>query len=276
MRNEEFAKRAKEIASEYVTTTIRNTRGEKLTAEMRAEYAEEHKRSNKGHKLEVYGDETYAFDDSGLITAILTGWNGQRYGHKKQAEGLPNNITKYTREDYINACTDKDLVFDFLEPGELLWGPGIVGIYVGDGMSITSTEIWYDGVQMIGVAGFTDKDILTVKWTHHGKLPWLDYKCKKKTYVKIAEEVIEGKWGLSRTQIMQRLKDKGYNAGLVMAAVDKKFEWCREKNQKQIAAGVIIGKWGATPREQNIKLTIAGYNPTAIRVLMKKIQEGTI
>lgn len=115
--------------------------------------------------------DCFFFDCCGLVKGVLWGWEANKdlvYGGATyKSNGLPDLGT----ESLIAACSDVSTDFGKIEPGELLWQQGHVGVYVGDGVAIESTGLWKDGVQLVPLSKRTGK----YEWKKHGKLPWVDY-----------------------------------------------------------------------------------------------------
>ena len=110
----------------------------------------------------------WAWDCAGLIKGILWGWTGEETasygGGIYQSNGVPDTNVSGLEE----CCTDLSEDFSALRPGELLFLPGHVGVYAGDGKVIEAT-LWkeYDGV--------VQTDLSARGWTHHGKLSFIEY-----------------------------------------------------------------------------------------------------
>lgn len=277
MTNKELVKRAIQAATQFNTMYLSRTSGQPVTEEIKNDHRFEYHHGKKRTKLEAADETTFAFGNSGFLEAMLEGWNPGSRKAKTKAKDLPDKLHEFNAEIYRDACVRISDEFDYIEPGEILWMKGCIGIYVGDGKCVLSTESIGDGVQIAGVAGMTDEDIPLIRWQQHGRLPWITYIYdKKRTYIQVATEVMEGKWGLERRNIARRLEEQGYNARLIMSRVDERLEEYRNKTNAQIAAGVMIGKWGRTVREQNTRLIIAGYNPVTIRSIIGKINRGEL
>lgn len=74
----------------------------------------------------------------------------------------------------ITLCLDQRTDFSRLEPGEVCWMPGHVGLYIGDGLCAEASPAWTDGVQITAcnknVSGYNRRN-----WQKHGKMPWVTY-----------------------------------------------------------------------------------------------------
>ena len=115
---------------------------------------------------------SFLFDCGGFAyKAIPWGWNGSatRYGgaiYKKIPELETNNILKI--------CGDVSTDFTKIEVSEILYMPGHVGIYAGNGDVLECTTAGKGGVIISTLA--MAKLLHGSAWTKHGKLPFIDYK----------------------------------------------------------------------------------------------------
>jgi hypothetical protein len=123
------------------------------------------------------GKNYFAFDCVGLIKATLWGWlgfpnysyGGAIYG----ANGVPDvSADTMFQQMCINPSSD----FTNIVPGEAVWMPGHIGVYIGDGRVVECTTRWTNNVLIsaclnIGwIAGLNGR-----KWEKHGRLPWVEY-----------------------------------------------------------------------------------------------------
>ena len=136
----------------------------------------------------------------------------------------PTSPPKYNAEQDVSAngmlqrCKEKGTISTMPElPGVLVFLPGHVGVYIGDGYVIEAKGHAY-GVIRTKLAGRG--------WKNWGKCPWITYpqsaapepaKPAKKTVDELAKEVIAGKWG-NGDERKKRLTAAGYD----YAAVQKK------------------------------------------------------
>lgn len=136
----------------------------------------------------------------------------------------PTSAPKYNASQDVSAngmlqvCKEKGAIATMPDiPGILVFLPGHVGVYIGDGWVIEAKGHAY-GVVKTKLAGRG--------WKNWGKCPWISYSqptasvkttTSKKTVDELAKEVIAGKWG-SGTDRKKRLTEAGYD----YAAVQKK------------------------------------------------------
>lgn len=140
------------------------------------------------------------FDCVILVKAILWGWNGNKKHSHGGAIYLSNGVKDDNADGIIKRCYDVSEDFSTIEPGELLWMNGHVGVYIGSGKVIECTAAWeskvlYSDISKNGQRSRKGK--VVGYWLKHGKLPYIDYTCEKvnKTIDELAEEVIAGKHG---------------------------------------------------------------------------------
>lgn len=129
--------------------------------------------------------DTFGFDCVCFIKGLLWGWTGdpnQVYGG---AQYKSNGVPDLGTEQMIKVCTEVSDDFSNIVPGELVWMPGHVGIYVGNGLAAEATFEPVSKVQLQAVLPMGMKEgYPATGWIKHGKLPWI-------TYVAVDEETEE-------------------------------------------------------------------------------------
>ena len=120
--------------------------------------------------------DTFGFDCVCFIKGLFWGWNGdpnQVYGG---AQYKSNGVPDIGTDQMIKVCTEVSDDFSNIVPGELVWQPGHVGIYVGNGLAAEATFEPVSKVQLQAVLPMGWKDgYPATGWTKHGKLPWITY-----------------------------------------------------------------------------------------------------
>ncbi len=120
--------------------------------------------------------DTFAFDCVGLIKALLWGWNGDPSKAYGGAVYTSNDVPDKNANQMIGLCRDVTNDFTGIQPGEVVWMTGHIGVYIGDGLAVECTPKWEDGDQITAVhnigkvSGYNGRS-----WSRHGKLPWLRY-----------------------------------------------------------------------------------------------------
>lgn len=132
------------------------------------------RRSDRAAKINAARADTFGFDCIGLVKGLLWGWNGdpnKRYGGTVYAS---NGVPDIGEDQLIGICSGVSTDFSAVEVGEVVWQPGHIGVYVGDGLAVECTPKWSDGVQITAcnrsVAGYNRRN-----WVKHGKLPYVTY-----------------------------------------------------------------------------------------------------
>ena len=181
MTKTEFINRARDAALHFRTVYMKGVFGAPLsaallrdkTAQYPSYYTEA--RCSKLRALLLESEPIFGFDCVCFVKGILWGWNGDAgavYGGAKYAScGMPDITVEQMKARCRNLSDD----FASLSPGELLFLPGHVGIYLGGGLCAECTPSFRGGVQITGVGniGFTG-DYPCRSWDCHGVLPDLE------------------------------------------------------------------------------------------------------
>lgn len=173
----ELAESALKVAKNYKTLYVLGCFGAPLTEVNKSRWKKEYaynRRSDRSPKIDAARADTFGFDCVCFIKALLWGWSGDPnhvYGGTAYAS---NGVPDIGEGEMINACAMVSTDFSSIEPGEVVWLPGHIGIYVGDGLVAEATPAWKDGVQITAcnrdIPGYNRRD-----WVRHGKLPWITY-----------------------------------------------------------------------------------------------------
>ena len=115
----------------------------------------------------LIGKGYFGFDCVNLIKGILWGWNGDinaTYGGAKYAS---NGVPDTNADGMIKLCKDVSTDFRNILPGEVVWMPGHIGVYVGDGLAVECTPRWSNNVQLTAVGNIGKKaGYNTRTWTN--------------------------------------------------------------------------------------------------------------
>lgn len=132
---------------------------------------------DRAEKIRSATEDTFGFDCVCLIKGLLWGWSGDSAQVYGGAGYKSNGVPDIGTEAIIGVCSRVSEDFTELRVGELLWMPGHVGIYIGDGLAVESTPSWADGVQITACnsdkQGYPRRD-----WKKHGCLPYVLYEDK--------------------------------------------------------------------------------------------------
>lgn len=182
MKNTEFVKQAKKIATEYKTVYMWGTFGHKVTDSLIKskvkQYPKQYSSSRQAKLRKLVGKGYWAFDCVGLIKGILWGWNGNDAKSQGGAKYKSNGVPDSSANTMFKQCTEQSTDFSKVEVGEAVWMDGHIGIYIGDGLAVEATTKW-DGDVQITACNCTKMGYNRRDWTKHGKLPYVDYTVEK-------------------------------------------------------------------------------------------------
>ncbi|HIT31701.1 MAG TPA: hypothetical protein IAC25_02540 [Candidatus Enterenecus stercoripullorum] len=184
-----FVAKAKEIATGHKTTYMLGPWGWPCNQKMitRATTNGSNAQTNKQWLSYAYAieDEGFIFDCVGLIKGILWGWSGDMSRTYGGAGYACNGLPDLDAGGMIKSCPDVSTDFSNIVPGEVVYMPGHIGIYVGDGVVSESTPKWNWGVQLSTCTNVSKTKVPgTVgqrTWTSHGRIPWVDYETAEET-----------------------------------------------------------------------------------------------
>jgi hypothetical protein len=186
MTGTEFAQKCKRIATDYLTAYIWGAVGmpigENTLADRCAAYP---KNVQKGWadkaraligKRSAEGHPPFMFDCVCLIKAVLWGWRGDPDAWFGGAVYASNGVPDVSADEMIRLCRNVSTDFRAITPGEALWTPGHIGVYLGDGLAVECTPAFAGGVQITGVSNIgTRANYANRRWQKHGKIPWVSY-----------------------------------------------------------------------------------------------------
>lgn len=245
----EFISKIKNIADNYNTVYGKGGFGHPCTEmtieNLKAAYPDWYDTARAESLKKLVGKQYYIFDCVCLIKAVLFwGWSGNfnaAYGG-----AIYDRNTDYTEKGLLNACTFTSDNFNIIVPGELVYMPGHVGVYVGKGQVIECSPKWKNGVQYSNLGNLAKyKTGNNRVWSKHGKLPGINYSVEPATstytvikgdsYWLIAEKVL-GK--ASRFKEIQALNDnKNLYPGDVIKIPTSKANTTADTATKKLAVG---------------------------------------
>ena len=90
----------------------------------------------------------------------------------------------------ITTCPDASASgWASMEPGEVVWTTGHIGIYIGDGLAVECTPKWKNCVQITAVGNIGSKaGYNTRTWKKHGHIPYVEYSVKVDTPGAVPDE----------------------------------------------------------------------------------------
>lgn len=218
----ELAAAAEAVARSRKTLYVMGCFGAPLTNANKTRYTQNHsynRQSSRTAKIKAASADTFGFDCVGLIKGLLWGWSGAKSKTYGGAKYTANGVPDINADTMITRCASVSTSFSGIQPGEVVWTEGHIGIYIGNGLAVESTPSWADGVQITAVlnigskAGYNGR-----RWKKHGRLPYVTYQ-DIKSLDELAREVLAGKWG-NGAERKKRLTAAGYDAAEVQRRVN--------------------------------------------------------
>ncbi len=179
----ELAAACRQAAQNYKTIYVMGCFGAPMTPQNKERWIssqEYNRREDRKAVIESADVNTFGFDCVCFVKGLLWGWRGNPDKIYGGSEYQSNGVPDIDISMMLSRCTDVTSIFSEIDIGELLWLPGHVGIYLGDGLAAECTPEWEDGVQISAVenigqqAGFPCR-----RWDKHGKLPYVSYDAEK-------------------------------------------------------------------------------------------------
>jgi hypothetical protein len=180
MTSNELVSKAFEVINKYKTVYGWGTFGwrwdDAALKRVAQQYPGFYTKAKKQQIAPVPGQQVFSFDCVGLIKGLLWGWSGN-YSHvyggaSYQTNGCPDIDANVM----ISRCQGVSTSFSNIVPGEAVWIPGHIGIYVGEGKVIECTTAWKNRVQLSSLNNHKALVGLPGRvWQKHGKLPYVTY-----------------------------------------------------------------------------------------------------
>jgi hypothetical protein len=207
----ELAAACMEVAKNYKTLYIMGCFGAPMTAKNKSRYTKNHSYNKQDFRVEAINaasTNTFGFDCVCLIKGLLWGWNGDTAKVYGGAGYAINGVPDIDAGEMIKVCKDVSTDFSKILVGEVVYMPGHIGVYIGDGLAVECTPIWKDGVQITAVANIGCKEGYNAReWEKHGKLPYVTYEEEKP---KVTYQVYAGGKWLPEVTGYNELNTDGY------------------------------------------------------------------
>lgn len=172
MRSKEFIRRLIDVAqnqkTKYMWGAIGGPINATYIANRAAQWPAYYTASYRQMLTNVADKGWWGFDCVGLIKGILWGWSADPNHWYGGAQYLSNGVPD-VGADYLQSTLIKNRSSDFskIQPGDAVFFPGHVGVFVGDGKVVEATTNFGGGVVISNLAGRG--------WKTYGQLPWVDY-----------------------------------------------------------------------------------------------------
>lgn len=178
MKVNDFLDKIKKLPS-CKTLYVMGGWGQPLTASNKSRLITEHSYNQNADRkalINAASADTFAFDCVCMIKAILWGFSFDTSKANGGAVYASNGVPDINADQMIGKCSGVSTSFKNIEPGEVVWKTGHIGVYIGDGLAVECTPAWKDRVQITAVENIGKKSGYNSRvWTKHGKLPYVDY-----------------------------------------------------------------------------------------------------
>lgn len=180
MKASELVSKALSIAKNRKTLYVMGCFGAPMTAANKKRYTTNHSYNKAAARVKMINAasaDTFGFDCVCLIKGILWGWNGDQNKTYGGAVYASNGVPDIGADQMINKCPDASTTgWASMEPGEVVWTTGHIGIYIGDGLAVECTPKWDNCVQVTAVANIGSKSGYNARtWKKHGHIPYVEY-----------------------------------------------------------------------------------------------------
>lgn len=186
MTNKEFVQQVQNILAQktiYAKGAIGTYVTESTINSLRKSYPVWYYASKiKSRYAPLYGKGYYAFDCSGMIKQAIWGFEPQQKDYRCTKGYEINGISDF-QVDTVSSIKKVAVISEDwknIEVGEILFTPGHVGVYIGEGLAIECTTAWTCNVQKTAVQNIGKKNGYNSRsWKYHGKLYCIDYEKEK-------------------------------------------------------------------------------------------------
>ena len=118
--------------------------------------------------IRAAGADTFGFDCVCLSKGILWGWSGKKNSIYGGAVYGSNGVPDINDTQLFARCSSQSSDFCNILPGEAVWLPGHIGVYIGNGLAVECTPAWKNDVQITSCncdkAGYHRRN-----WQKHGR-----------------------------------------------------------------------------------------------------------
>ena len=182
MKASEFINKLQNIVDNYKTLYVMGCFGAPLTGANVSRYCTNHRYNKQAARtamIRAAADKNppvYGFDCVCLIKGVLWGWSGNAAKPYGGAAYASNGVPDLGADTMITKCSGVSADFGGIVPGEAVWLPGHIGVYIGGGKVIECSPAFKNCVQVTACLNIgTISGMNGRKWTKHGKLPYITY-----------------------------------------------------------------------------------------------------
>lgn len=180
MKSKSFIAKLIDAAKNHKTLYVMGCFGAPLNAANKKRYTQNHsynKQPARTKMIQGASADTFGFDCVCLIKGILWGWTGDKSKTYGGAAYASNGVPDIGADTMIGRCVGVSTGnWANMTPGEALWVPGHIGVYVGDGLAVECSPAFANDVQITAVGNIGKKTGYDTRtWQKHGRLPYVDY-----------------------------------------------------------------------------------------------------
>ena len=180
MKSSELVAKVVDIAKHYKTLYVMGCFGAPLTDTNKSRYIKNHPYNMAAARTSMImaaTPDTFGFDCVNLIKAVLWGWTGDKTKSYGGAKYATNGVPDEGADTMIKRCKDATASgWDKVDPGEVVWTTGHIGVYIGNGLAVECSPRWANNVQITAVGNIGKKNGYNTRmWKKHGHLPYVTY-----------------------------------------------------------------------------------------------------
>ena len=183
MKSSELVAKVVDIAKHYKTLYVMGCFGAPLTGSNVSRYCNNHsynKNATRTAMIKAAANQSppvFGFDCVCLIKGILWGWDGDASRTYGGAGYAINGVPDIGADTMIKRCKDATASgWDKVDPGEVVWTTGHIGVYIGNGLAVECSPRWANNVQITAVGNIGKKNGYNTRmWKKHGHLPYVTY-----------------------------------------------------------------------------------------------------
>jgi len=180
MKSSELVAKVVDIAKHYKTLYVMGCFGAPLTDTNKSRYIKNHPYNMAAARTSMImaaTPDTFGFDCVNLIKAVLWGWTGDKTKSYGGAKYAANGVPDEGADTMIKRCKDATASgWDKVDPGEVVWTTGHIGVYIGNGLAVECSPRWANNVQITAVGNIRKKNGYNIRmWKKHGHLPYVTY-----------------------------------------------------------------------------------------------------